>query len=136
MSLFPHTVTILNKYEQDGKVLYSKATIVGVQFILDEVSQIRNTGSSKDCKVTCYIPNTAKCDKVFVDSFTFKNSEDIDRNTSYTISNGDFIGYGDISLDDLSINEYKNNVGNLYEISGISDFQFGSKLDNKVIVAK
>ena len=55
MSLFPHTVTIFNKYERDNKVYYSRVVLSGVQFIIDEVNARKTTGSSKDDKVTCYI---------------------------------------------------------------------------------
>ena len=136
MSMFPHTITIFNKYEDNNRVKYSKAVLTGVQFVLDEVSSRKNTGDSSDDKVTCYIPSSVKSDKSFIDSFAFENDESIDRDTSYTLSKGDLIGFGDVSLDGLSINEYKNSRGSLYEITGITDYNFGSSLDHKVIVAK
>lgn len=136
MSIFPHTITIFNKYEDDNRVKYSKAVLTGVQFVLDGVNSRKNTGNSADDKVTCYIPSSVKSDKTFIDSFAFKNNESIDKNISYTLSNGDLIGFGDVSLDGLSINEYKNSMGNLYEITGITDYNFGSSLDHKIVVAK
>lgn len=136
MSLFPHTVTIFNKYERDNKVYYSGVVLSGVQFVIDEVNARKTTGSSKDDKVTCYIPKNVVANKSYVDSFTFKNDETIDIDTKYTISKEDLIGFGVIDLDGLSINEYRNSRGNLYEITAISDYQFGSNLDNKVVVAK
>lgn len=136
MSLFPHTVTIFNKYERDNKVYYSRVILSGVQFVLDEVNARKTTGSSKDDKVTCYIPRNVKANKSYVDSFTFKNDETVNVDTTYTISKEDLIGFGVIDLDGLTINDYRNNRGSLYEITAISDYQFGSNLDNKVIVAK
>mgnify|MGYP000289499583 CR=1 FL=1 len=136
MSMFPHTVTIFNKYEDNNRVKYSKAVLTGVQFVLDEVSSRKNTGDSADDKVTCYIPSSVKSDKVFIDSFAFENDESVDKNVTYTLSKGDLIGFGDISLDELSINEYKNSRGSLYEITGITDYNLGSSLDHKLIVAK
>jgi hypothetical protein len=134
--MFPHTVTIFNKYEDNNRVKYSKAVLTGVQFVLDEVSSRKNTGDSADDKVTCYIPSSVKSDKVFIDSFAFENDESVDKNVTYTLSKGDLIGFGDISLDELSINEYKNSRGSLYEITGITDYNLGSSLDHKLIVAK
>lgn len=136
MSLFPHTITIFNKYERDNRVKYSRVILSGVQFVLDEVNARKTTGSSKDDKVTCYIPRDVKANKSYVDSFTFKNDETVNVDTTYTISKEDLIGFGVIDLDDLTINDYRNNRGSLYEITAISDYQFGSNLDNKVIVAK
>lgn len=136
MSLFPHTVTIFNKYERDNRVKYSRVILSGVQFVLDEVNARKTTGSSKDDKVTCYIPRDVKANKSYVDSFTFKNDETVNVDTTYTISKEDLIGFGVIDLDGLTINNYRNNRGSLYEITAISDYQFGSNLDNKVIVAK
>lgn len=136
MSMFPHTITIFNKYEDNNRVKYSKAVLAGVQFVLDEVSSRKNTGDSADDKVTCYIPSYVKSDKTFVDSFAFENDDSIDKNTTYTLSKGDLIGFGDISLDGLSINEYKNSRGSLYEITGITDYNLGSSLDHKIVVAK
>lgn len=136
MSLFPHTVTIFNKYERDNRVYYSRVVLSGVQFVLDEVNARKTTGSSKDDKVTCYIPRDAVADKNYVDSFVFKNDETVDVDTTYTIAKEDLIGLGVIDLDGLTINDYRNSRGSLYEITAISDYQFGSNLDNKVIVAK
>jgi len=136
MSLFPHTITIFNKYERDNKVYYSRVVLTGVQFVIDEVNARKTTGSSKDDKVTCYIPRGVVTDKSYVDSFTFKNDESIDVDTTYTIAKEDLIGFGVIDLDSLTINEYRNSRGSLYEITAISDYQFGSSLDNKVLVAK
>lgn len=136
MSLFQHTVTIFNKYERDNKVYYSRVILSGVQFVLDEINARKTTGSSKDDKVTCYIPRDVKANKSYVDSFTFKNDETVNVNTTYTISKEDLIGFGVIDLNGLTINDYRNNRGSLYEITAISDYQFGSNLDNKVIVAK
>lgn len=136
MSLFPHTVTIFNKYERDNKVYYSRVVLTGVQFVIDEVNARKTTGSSKDDKVTCYIPRDAKSDKSYIDSFAFKNDEFVDVDTTYTIAKEDLIGFGVVGLDGLTINEYRNSRGSLYEITAISDYQFGSSLDNKVIVAK
>lgn len=136
MSLFPHTVTIFNKYERDNRVYYSRVVLSGVQFVLDEVNARKTTGSSKDDKVTCYIPRDAVADKSYVDSFVFKNDETVDVNTTYTIAKEDLVGLGVIDLDGLTINDYRNSRGSLYEITAISDYQFGSSLDNKVIVAK
>lgn len=136
MSLFPHTVTIFNKYERDNKVYYSRVILSGVQFVLDEVNARKTTGSSKDDKVTCYIPRDVKATKSYVDSFTFKNDETVNVDITYTIAKEDLIGFGVVDLDDLTINDYRNNRGSLYEITAISDYQFGSSLDNKVVVAK
>lgn len=136
MSMFPHTITIFNKYEDDNRVKYSKAILTGVQFVLDEVSSRKNTGDSADDKVTCYIPSSVKSNKTFVDSFAFENDESVDKSITYTLSKGDLIGFGDVSLDGLSVNEYKNSRGSLYEITGITNYNFGSLLDHKIVVAK
>ena len=136
MSLFPHTVTIFNKYERDNKVYYSRVILSGVQFVLDEVNARKTTGSSKDDKVTCYIPRDVKANKSYVDSFTFKNDETVNVDTTYTIAKEDLVGFVIIDLDGLSINEHRNSRGRLYEITAISNYQFGSNLDNKVVVAK
>ena len=136
MSMFQHTVTIFNKYERDNKVFYSSVVLSGVLFVIDEVNARKNTGSSKDDKVTCYIPKNVVADKSYIDSFAFKNDETINVDTTYTIAKEDLIGFGVIDLDGLSINEYRNSRGSLYEITAISDYQFGSSLDNKVVVAK
>lgn len=136
MSLFPHTVTIFNKYERDNKVYYSRVVLTGVQFVIDEVNARKTTGSYKDDKVTCYIPRDVKADKSYIDSFAFKNDESVDVDTTYTIAKEDLIGFGVVDLDGSTINEYRNSRGSLYEITAISDYQFGSSLDNKVVVAK
>lgn len=136
MSLFPHTITIFNKYERDNRVKYSRVVLSGVQFVLDEVNARKTTGSSRDDKVTCYIPRDVKANKSYIDSFTFKNDETVNVDTTYTIAKEDLIGFGVIDLNGLTINDYRNDRGSLYEITAISDYQFGSNLDNKVIVAK
>lgn len=136
MSLFPHTVTIFNKYEVDNKVEYERCVITGVQFVLDAVNASKLTGASRDDKVACYVPKTAKVDKVYVEPFTYKYSETIDRGSSYTIAKEDLIALGDVSLDDLSVNEYRNKFGGLYEVTAVTSYDFGSTLDHHLITAK
>lgn len=136
MSLFPHTVTIFNKYEVDNKVEYERCVITGVQFVLDAVNARKLTGDSRDDKVACYIPKTAKVDKTYIEPFTYKYSENIDRCSSYTIAKEDLIALGDVSLDDLSVNEYRNKFGGLYEITAVTSYDFGSTLDHHLITAK
>lgn len=134
---YPHTITIFNKYvSDDDSISYFKTKISGVLFVLDEVSSVKSTGDIGNDRVTIYIPSTSVCSKKYVDSFDFRNNPSINKNLSYTVGKGDFIGFGDLSLDGLSINEYKNSRGNLFEITGISDYNIGSYLDTKVVVAK
>lgn len=131
--IFNHKITVINKYQDvDYNELYTKAYIDGVLFIKDEVSSIKNTGSVSNDKVTIYIPSTAKMSKKLVSEQEYLS----DKENCFTLSKGSYIGYGYVDLGDMDINEYKNNIGSLYEITGVSNYNVGSKLDNITVVAK
>ena len=131
--IFNHMVTVINKYQDDDyNELYTKAYIDGVLFIKDEVSSIKNTGNVSNDKVTIYIPRTAKMSKKLVSEQEYLS----DKENCFTLSKGSYIVYGHIDLGAMDINEYKNNIGSLYEITGVSDYSVGSKLDNITVVAK
>lgn len=134
-SMFPHKVSIFNKVKDGNKSLYNKSLLDGVLFVKDAGAGRNKLDLNNEDTVSTYIPNTVNSfGKEYIVDKEYETNPAI-RGSSYTFAKGDFIGFGDISLDDLSITEYKNKHGNLFEVTSISDFRFGG-LPSLVITAK
>lgn len=133
--LFVHTITIFNLISEDDEPIYQKSTIGKVLFVKDENTARNKLGVVDADSITVYIPKSAQeaSGKALVDAADFERA--LDKSRLYTYRKGDFVCFGDVSLDGLSINELKNLTDNVFEITGLSDFRFGG-LPNLVLSAK
>lgn len=133
--MFIHDVSIFNKYFEDNKPIFKKAVLNGVLFVKDENTIRNKLGLDNSDSVKVYIPKFVKSNKKYINSFEFDSLSIEMLDEYYTIAKGDFISFGDIGQDNLYINELKNYTGNIYEITGIEDYNFGS-LQSIVVSAK
>lgn len=132
--MFPHTVTIFNEcLKEDGA--FFKSVLYGVLFVKDENTSRNKLGLTNSDTITCYIPKSVKCSKEYREPYMYDELYGDYAKNYYTLKKGDYISFGDVGEDYLDINELKNKTGNVYEIQGISDFNFG-KLQSIVISAK
>lgn len=132
---FPHTVSIFNKYTTDEGDIITKTLLNGVLFIKDENTNRLRLGLVAADSVSVYIPKNIKTEKHYIDYFAYVKLSEDELDEYYTFNNGDFVSFGDVDFGDLSINDFKNEYGNLYEITGVSDYDYGS-LKHFVIVAR
>lgn len=125
--MFPDKVTVFNMISDESNE-YNKTVISNVLFVLDENTGRNKLGLTNADTVSVTMPMSAisGVDKSFISKNAFDSLPDDEKSNSFTISKGDFISNGDVSLDGLSINEYKNSNGNIYEVSGVAFYQFGN----------
>lgn len=133
---FPHKFTVFNVTEQDGEESIQRTVVSGVLFVRDLSTGRNKLGLTDDDVVNVYIPRSAKADngKQYVPAWEFDRLGD-GVSSAYTLRKGDHVGYGDISLGDMSVNEFKNRYGNLYEIASVSDYNYG-RLQHIRVIAK
>lgn len=133
--LYAHTITVFNRLSEDDDASYAKSVVTPVLFVLDENTARNKLGLVNADTVTVYIPQscTEASGKALVDSFTYDQLAD--KSGYFTFKKGDYVSLGGVSLDGLSINEFKNTYGNIYEITGLADYRFGG-LPNLVLSAK
>ena len=134
---FPHTLTVFNQVGDEDEPTYIKSTIQYVLFVKDENTARNKLGIANADTITVYVPaNVNEVNgKWYLESADYTKLSDTDKEGKYTFRKGDFISLGDTSLDELSINEYKNLNENIYEITGLSDYRFGG-LPNLVLSAR
>ncbi len=134
--LFPHTITVFNRIsEDDDTETYAKALVSNVLFVKDENTARNKLGLANADTVTVYVPQDCReaSGKMLVDAAMYEQLQD--KSSSYCYRKGDYICFGDVSLDNLSINELKNITENVFEITGLADYRFGG-LPNLVVSAK
>lgn len=139
---FPHTITIFNQstLTKGGEVIepyFRKTVINGVLFVRDENTSRNKFGLANADRVSVYIPKSSvdKIDKVLLSGTSYEGASEAEQSVSYSFNKGDYICFGDVGSDGENINALKNSDGNIYEITGLASYLFGS-LPNYVLGAK
>lgn len=124
--MFPHVFTIFNLVDEDSNE-YEKSTIRKSLFVNREATNRNKTGLVNADAISVYISLPVKeySGKKQVTPQEFDSLSQEDKKSKFCYRKGDFISFGDITLDNLSVNEYKNKYGNIYEITGVSEFNYG-----------
>lgn len=135
MIKFPHKVSIFNRQQSDEDEVYVKALVKGVLMIIDETSTLNKTGLVAQNPVQLYIPRKAVSLSKYVKEFDYNQIAPDEIDKYYTLRKGDFIAFGDVELNGVSANEFRNQNGNLYEITGVTDYNYG-RLEHIVVVAR
>lgn len=133
--LFPHTITVFNRSQQDDEEIITRTVVRGVLMINDENTARNKLGLVDADTVQIYVPFKAFSTSDYVDPFKYAELNKKQLNRYYTFSKGDYVAFGDVSLGSLTPNEFKNKYGNLYEITGVSDYKYG-RLKHKYVSAR
>ena len=132
--MYPHIISIFNQYDdENGDTHFNKVVISDVLFIRGD-----NTGRNKlDLTnadiITVYVNMNAVRDVEYIDGALYQSAGDKDR--LFAFNKGDYIAFGDVGESDMNINEFKNNTGNIYEVTGVTDYRVGS-LKSLIVSAK
>ncbi len=121
---FKDKVTLFNRLESEGTVIYNKILINSALWFDGVSSSILKTGIVDLNAKTIYINKNQNFGATYV------LPESYERLTSgegfFTINNGDYIGLGDITLDENETPQrYKNRTGLLYEVVNINNYMMG-----------
>lgn len=131
---FPHTVTLFNKYKNNGKTLYNKTVIKDVLFVTQTATGTLVAGKNIPANTTTvYIPKIADFGNK---KFVLPQEYEVNPvSNTFTFGEGDYIALGDVDLGSMTPSEFKQRYGRLFEIDGYTDYDFGN-LKNFVVVCK
>ena len=121
---FADTVTIFNRLKVGNTIQYNKILIKKALWFDSVSSTLIKQGLVDLNAKTIYIPQKQS----FTSEYILPESyERLTEGTGYfTINNGDYIGRGDVTLEDNETPQgYKNRTGLLFEIKTVSDFRKG-----------
>lgn len=135
MNLFPDTITVFNMFSTETKKLWLPTVVKCASFELDENTIRNRVGLANADTVNCYVNKPARSDNVYVSPYDYALMELEVAKKHFTFRKGDMIAKGVVDIGEMSINEFKNRYGNLYVITGVSDFDFG-RVSHYLICAK
>lgn len=122
---FKDTITIFNRLKKlNGTIEYNKIVIKNALWFDGVSSTLQKTGLVDLNAKTIYIPRNQSFGATYILPESYERLEE--GTGFFTINNGDYVGKGDITLNqNESPQGYKNRVGTLYEIKSVNDYQMG-----------
>ena len=121
---FKDSVSIFNRLKVGNTIQYNKTLIKNALWFDSVSSTLIKQGLVDLNAKTIYIPHK----QIFTSEYILPESyERLTEGIGYfTINNGDYIGLGDIELNQgESVQAYKNRTGLLFEIKTVSDYKVG-----------
>jgi hypothetical protein len=120
---FKDTVTIFNRLKVGNSISNNKIVIEKALWFYSVSSSLLKQGIVDLNAKTIYIPRQ----KFSAEYITPESYERLTEGAGFfTINNGDYIGKGDIVLEEgETVQGYKNRTGKLYEIKSVSDYDMG-----------
>lgn len=126
MKMFPHTITILNKVEDDDGVVYLPTVLEGVLYVTKWGSSRSVTGREIKDDIKCTIPFKVSIQKPFIGKLVYDNLPVDEKVKYWTLSKDDIIVKDIVSEPQLSLKQ----IDMLYEskllISYVDTNDFGS----------
>ena len=120
---FADTVTIFNRLKVGNTIQYNKILIKKALWFDSVSSSLLKQGIVDLNAKTIYIPRQ-KFDAEYIPTESYERLTD--GTGFFTINNGDYIGKGNIVLEEgETVQGYKNRTGKLYEIKSVSDYDMG-----------
>lgn len=128
MSIFPHTVTVYNKYNlSDTSEVWCRNVIVGVMCDINVGISARTEGSVPKDKCNLIIPNTAVSKKAFLMPKEWATKTEAERqNIYYTLDEKTLLILGDVTLTNIDISTVCKTTDNCFIISDVVNNNFGN----------
>lgn len=134
--MYPHTISVFNQFtNDDGEQHFYKTVVKDVLFIRDDSTARNKLGLTNADTITCYVSMNSNRESEYVDSSVYRVSCENGESGFFTFAKGDYIAFGDVGETDMNINKFKNETENIFEVTGIIDYRFGS-LKSLVVSAK
>lgn len=133
--MFNQTITIHNfmRHENESEDTRYTTVLKGVYFLKDESMNLVSPGTVKSDIVTVIIPKKLfQSSKKFIEPYKYDKLSKEDLDKYFTLRNGDFVSLGDVTGEIESFDDYRNDVGNVYEISAVTDNDFGGMANFEV----
>ena len=128
MSMFPHVVSVLNKYEDDlGDAVYKVTKLSGVLYVESMSTSKALTGSDNKDNKKCTIPFSADTNgKQFLPPVEYNKLSETERGSYWTLRKDDIIVHGDVIENDITLKFVNSNYDKKLIISFVDTFDFGS----------
>lgn len=141
MSMFPHTVTVYNKMENDmGMATYNITILRGVFLDISKAANVMKSGLTSADSVSLYIPMNieainAKTGEAqqFAQPKVYERLEESERADYWTLRIGGSSSVADCYfvkgeiVEDSSYGDMKNRYDDVYDVSTVDTKDFGSK---------
>lgn len=125
MTMFPHTVTVLNKIESDDGVLYLPTVLEGVLYVTSRSSSRTTTGSDNKDDIKCTIPFKVGVDKPFISRLDYNKLADDEKANYWTLSKEDIIVKDIITDSQISLKMINNKYEDKMVVSFVDTLDFG-----------
>lgn len=120
----PHSISVFNRYDENGEEILVRKELHGVLFESIDAASRGRLGLSPADTATVYIPRRVYSDE-YVDEYTWLHGDAEFKAAHLTFRKGDYVAKGIVSLEGVDINDYKNDNGNLYEITEVTHRDYG-----------
>ena len=125
MKMFPHTVTVLNKVQNDDGVFYLPTILSGVLYVTSRSSSKSTTGSDNKDDIKCTIPFKVNVDKKFISRLAYDKLSDIEKTKYWTLSKDDIIVKDILTESQISLKMINNTYDEKMVISFVDTLDFG-----------
>lgn len=125
MTMFPHTITVLNKIESDDGVFYLPTVLEGVLYVTSRSSSRTTTGSDNKDDIKCTIPFKVKVDKSFISRLDYNKLSDDDKVKYWTLSKEDIIVKDIITDSQISLKMINSKYEDKMVVSFVDTLDFG-----------
>lgn len=125
MTMFPHTVTVLNKIESDDGVFYLPTVLEGVLYVTSRSSSRTTTGSDIKDDIKCTIPFKVKVDKPFISRLDYNKLADDEKSKYWTLSKEDIIVKDILTDSQISLKMINSKYEDKMVVSFVDTLDFG-----------
>ena len=128
MSMFPHTITVLNKVSSDDGVIYLPTILKGVLYVTSRSSSRTTTGSDNKDDIKCTIPFDVNVEagKQYIGELAY-NKLPIDQKPNYwTLAKEDILVKDIITDSQVALKTINNDYEEKMVVSLVDKLDFGS----------
>lgn len=132
--MFNDTVTIYNKYRENGTEKWQQAVLYGVFWNENKGAVMRKTGVSSADTVQIIIPRSVHSDKEYISPKAWASLEDKSR--YFTLQSGDTIVKGCVNYDIQRSSSELTTLDGCHIITNVDNKDFGGEMAHFEVVAK
>lgn len=125
MTMFPHTITVLNKVESDDGVFYIPTVLRGVLYVTSRSSSRTTIGSEIKDDIKCTIPFKVEVNKPFISRLDYNKLSDTDKVNYWTLSKEDIIVKDTIIDSQISLKMINSKYEDKMVVSFVDTLDFG-----------
>lgn len=126
MTMFPHTVTVMNKVDTYDGVVYKPSVLVGVLFTSKKASSKILEGLGNKNTMQCTIPFGVVCDKPFTDPLVYSKLTEEEKDNYWTLREDDIIIKSIITDSSLTLKKISSVYDRKMVVLSVDTLDFGS----------